>query len=281
MSRVVGAFWLPHNPVMYAAPMAASEEQRERVSAAYAECARRLAELRPTTLIIVGNDHYILFGTECLPRYLIGTGDIRGSLGSLPGLDKLRVSNNEELAGFIAQHGFAHGFDWSVARSFSVDHAISIPHHLVVQPAQRALGVELPCIPVYLACAVDPYLSLQRAAELGREIGEAVAAFPGDERVVVIGSGGLSHWVGTAEMGRVDEAFDHEVLAHGVAGDLDALCAYRDEEIVERAGNGAMEIRNLICALAAVAEPKGEVVAYEPVEPWVTGMGFLAITPAQ
>lgn len=188
------------------------------------------------------------------------------------------MSNNEALVGFIAQHGFAHGFDWAVARSFSVDHAISIPHHLV---AQRALGVELPCIPVYLACAVDPYLSLQRAAELGREIGEAVAAFLGDERVVVIGSGGLSHWVGTAEMGRVDEAFDREVLAHGVAGDLDALCTYRDEEIVERAGNGTMEIRNLICALAAVSAPQDEVVAYESVESWVTGMGFLAVTPAQ
>ena len=280
MGKVVGAFWVPHNPVMYVAPEAPNPAQREAVHAAYAECARRLVELDPTTVIIVGNDHYILFGTQCLPRYLIGTGDIEGALGSLPGLGKLVTQNNEPLAGFIAQHGFDNGFDWTVARSFSVDHAVSIPHHLVVKPAQQALGYELPCIPVYLACAVDPFLSLQRTAELGREIRAAVEAFPADERVVVIGSGGISHWVGTAEMGRVSEDFDREVLAHGVAGDLDALCAYRDEEIIGRAGNGAMEIRNLICALAAVEGGKGEIVGYEPVEPWVTGMGFLAVKPS-
>ncbi|MNQ45359.1 Protocatechuate 4,5-dioxygenase beta chain [compost metagenome] len=190
------------------------------------------------------------------------------------------TQNNEQLAGFIAQHGFDNGFDWAVARSFSVDHAVSIPHHLVVKPAQQALGYELPCIPVYLACAVDPFLSLKRTAELGREIRAAVEAFPADERVVVIGSGGISHWVGTAEMGRVNEGFDREVLAHGVAGDLEALCAYSNEQIIGRAGNGAMEIRNLICALAAVEGGKGEVVGYEAVEPWVTGMGFLAVKPS-
>ena len=277
MGKVVGAFWVPHNPVMYVAPEAPNPAQREAVHAAYAECARRLVELEPTTVIVVGNDHYILFGTQCLPRYLIGTGEIEGALGSLPGLDKLVTRNNEPLAGFIAEHGFANGFDWTVARSFSVDHAISIPHHLVVKPAQQALGYELPCIPVYLACAVDPFLPLERAAELGREIRAAVEAFPADERVVVIGSGGISHWVGTVESGRVNEAFDREILAHGVNGDLAALCAYADADILERGGNGAMEIRNFACAMAAVPDARGEVVAYEAVPAWVTGLGFLQL----
>ena len=280
MGKIVGGFWMPHDPVMFVAPDAPPQAQRDNVWGAYELCARRMAELDATAAIIVGNDHYILFGTHCLPRYLIGTGDVDGPIEGLPGLKRGVVNNHQALARHIVAEGEEQGIDWTVARSFTVDHAFAIPHQLTVQAAERMLGRSIPTIPVYLACGVDPYISFKRAAELGRQIRAAVESFDADERVVIIGSGGISHWVGTAESGQVNEEFDREVLAHGVAGDLAALCAYRDEEIIGRAGNGAMEIRNLICALAAVAGGKGEVVGYEPVEPWVTGMGFLAVKPS-
>ena len=277
MGKIVGGFWMPHDPVMFVAPKAPPEAQRDAVWGAYAECARRLAELEPTSVIIVGCDHYILFGTHCLPRYVIGTGDVDGPIDRLPGLQRRVVKNHEVLAEQIVAHGDANGVDWSVARSFTVDHSFSIPHQLVVQPAEQLMGKTLPSIPVYLACGVDPYISLQRSADLGRQIRAAVEAFDADERVAIIGSGGISHWVGTVEMGKVAEDFDREILALGVKGDLDALCAYRDEDILRRGGNGAMEIRNFACAMAALEQPVGEVIAYEAVPAWVTGLGFLQL----
>ncbi|WPN32301.1 MULTISPECIES: protocatechuate 3,4-dioxygenase [unclassified Pseudomonas] len=277
MGKIVGGFWMPHDPVMFVAPNAPPQSQRNAVWGAFEQCAQRLAQLAPTSVIIVGCDHYILFGTQCLPRYVIGIGDVDGPIDRLPGLERGTVLNQEKLAGHIDEHGETMGIDWTVARSFTVDHSFSIPHQLVVKPAQSILGCELPSIPVYLSCGVDPYISLQRAADLGRQIRAAVESFDADERVVIIGSGGISHWVGTAEMGRVAEDFDQEILTHGVNGDLQALCAYSDEEILRRAGNGAMEIRNFACAMAAVANPTGEVVAYEAVPAWVTGLGFLQL----
>ena len=277
MGKIVGSFWMPHDPVMFVAPKAPPEAQREAVWQAYADCARRLAELEPTAVIIVGCDHYILFGTHCLPRYVIGTGDVDGPIDRLPGLQRRVVSNHQALAEHIVAHGDATGVDWSVARSFTVDHSFSIPHQLVVQPAEQLLGKTLPSIPVYLACGVDPYISLKRSADLGRQLRAAVEAFDADERVVIIGSGGISHWVGTVEMGKVAEDFDREILELGVKGDLEGLCAYSDEEILRRAGNGAMEIRNFACAMAALEQPVGEVVAYEAVPAWVTGLGFVQL----
>lgn len=280
MGKIVGGFWMPHNPVMFVAPDAPPEAQREAVWGAYTQCAERLAALRPTSVIIVGCDHYILFGTHCLPRYVIGTGDVDGPIDRLPGLVRESVPNNERLAGHIVEHGQADGIDWTVARSFTVDHSFSIPHQLVVKPAQQLLGCELPTIPVYLACGVDPYITLPRAADLGRQIRAAVESFDENERVVIIGSGGISHWVGTVEMGRVAEEFDQEILRHGINGDLQSLCAYTDEEILRRAGNGAMEIRNFACAMAALERPQGEVIAYEAVPVWVTGLGFVQLKEA-
>ncbi|TBW06467.1 protocatechuate 3,4-dioxygenase [Azotobacter chroococcum subsp. isscasi] len=281
MGKIVGGFWMPHDPVMFVAPEAPPQKQRDKVWGAYQDCARRLAELEPTAVIIVGCDHYILFGTHCLPRYLIGTGDVDGPIDRLPGLNREVVTNHEALANHIVAHGEQQGIDWSVARSFTVDHAFSIPHQLVVRPAEQLMGRRLPSIPVYLACGVDPFIRFERAADLGRQIRAAVEAFDADERVAIIGSGGISHWVGTAESGRVNEAFDREVLAIGERGDLAALCAYRDEDILERGGNGAMEIRNFACAMAAVPGARGETIAYEAVPAWVTGLGFLQLHPEE
>lgn len=277
MGKIVGGFWMPHDPVMLVAPEAPAQAQRDIVWGGYRACAERLAALEPTSVIIIGCDHYILFGTHCLPRYLIGTGDLDGPVEALPGLTRGVINNQQALAGHIAQHGFEQGFDWAVARSFSVDHSYAIPHEYVVRPAQQALGRTLPSIPVYLACGVDPYLSLARAAELGHEIRAAVESFDDDERVVVIGSGGISHWVGTVEMGQVSEDFDREILDIGVRGDLEALIGYRDQDILDRAGNGAMEIRTFACAMAAVPQAQGEILAYAAVPEWVTGLGFLEL----
>jgi protocatechuate 4,5-dioxygenase beta chain len=39
---------------------------------------QRLRELAGDTVVIAGEDHYVLFGPQCLPRCLIGIGDVDG-----------------------------------------------------------------------------------------------------------------------------------------------------------------------------------------------------------
>ena len=156
MGKIVGGFWMPHDPVMFVAPDAPSESVREKIWGAFDLCAQRLVELEPTSVIIVGCDHFILFGPHCLPKYVIGTGDLDGPVESLPGLTRAPVSNHCALAEHIVAEAETQGIDWTVARSFTVDHSFSIPQQLVVQPAEKMLGRTLPCVPVYLACGADP-----------------------------------------------------------------------------------------------------------------------------
>lgn len=276
MGTIVGAFLVPHDPVMYVAPEAPPLAKREAVHAAFRSCAERLAALKPSTVIIVGCDHYMLFGPDCLPSYLIATGDIDGPIDQLPGLRRTVLQNNEALAGHIAEHGKENGFDWAVARAFTVDHSISIPQQLIVDPL-RAAGIDVKTIPVYLACTVDPYIKFRRAAELGAAIRAAVEAFPADERVAIIGSGGISHWVGSAQMGRVNEAFDREIIGYALDDNLDGLCALSDQYIIDNGGEGGMEVRNYACAMGAVPGARGELLGYEAVPEWVTGLGFVQL----
>lgn len=276
MGTIVGGFAVSHCPIMYVAPEAPSQEVRRRMWGAFQTCAERLAALAPTAVVIIGADHCLNFGPGCLPQYLIGTGDVDGPIDVLPGLKRQAIPTREPLARFIAEHGFEHGFDWTVARAFTVDHAVAMPDRLIVEPA-RAQGLSIGTIPVYLAAGSDPYLKMRRAVAVGGAIRAAVEAAPADERVVVIGSGGISHWVGTPEMGRVNEAFDREIIGYACRGDTAAMAALSDAYILEHGGNGAMEIRQWACAMGALPGARGELIEYAPVPEWVTGLGFVQL----
>lgn len=276
MGKIVGGFLVPHDPVMFVAPEAPKKEVAERMWNAFAQCAERLEALNPTSVVIVGADHYMLFGTNCLPQYLIGTGEVDGPIDALPGLRRGNIPDSQKLAREIAKYGHANGFDWTVARAFTVDHAVAIPNQLMVEPARKN-GKEIGIIPVYLAAGVDPFISMKRCAELGASIKNAVESLPDDERVVIIGSGGISHWVGVAEMGRVNEKFDREIIQYALDGDLNGITSLSDEYILAEGGNGGMEIRQWVCAMGALPGAKGELIDYEAVPEWVTGLGFVQL----
>ena len=276
MGQVVGGLLVPHDPVMFVEPEAPPADIRERIWGAFRACADHLAEMEASSVVIIGADHYFNFGTGCLPQYLIGTGDVEGPLDTLPGLKRKIIPTSQPLAGSIAAHGHEHGFDWAVARAISVDHAVAIPDRLIVDPV-RARGQRIGTVPVYVAAGVDPYISMRRAIELGGEMRAAIEAMPGDERVVIVGSGGLSHWVGMARMGQVNESFDREIMGYACTGNLAAMRALSDAYILEHGGNGGMEVRQWAVAMGAMPGSRGEIIEYAPVPEWVTGLGFVRL----
>ncbi|RMI32657.1 DODA-type extradiol aromatic ring-opening family dioxygenase [Nocardia stercoris] len=275
MAELVGGFLVPHDPMVLTDPQAPPEAVQERITEAYAEVARRVADLAATTLIIIGTDHYLLFGPGCLPQALIGSGDVDGPLERLPGMRRRQFPDNTALARHLVSHGHRTGIDWAVADSLTVDHSVAIPYFRI------GLDAELPVIPIYLACGVEPMLPLRRAEQIGQNLKEAVESWDGNERVVVIGSGGISHWVGTGDMGRVNEQFDRMVLDLVTAGDVAALVSLTDDYILEHGGNGGLEIRNFIAAMAALGSCTGDVIAYEAVPEWITGLGFAELIPSR
>lgn len=273
MATIVGGLMVPHVPLISALPELPPLAKREATMGAFRATARRIQELGASTVVVVGDDHYTLFGPHCLPRCLIAIGDVEGPVEPWLGIAKREVENNQPLARHIMQYGFDHGVDWAVSKTMVLDHSAMVPIEFAIRPCA---GVKV--IPVYLSCAVEPLITSRRAREIGRVIGDAIRAFPSDERVVMMGTGGLSHWVGMAKMGQINESWDRQVLELIVKGDLDALCAMADDSIIETAGNGALEIKNWITAIAALGGATGRIIDYTPVHEWVTGCGFVEMT---
>ncbi|MBN9430613.1 MAG: protocatechuate 3,4-dioxygenase [Burkholderiales bacterium] len=269
MAKIVCGFCVPHDPLITGKPGAASAQQSGVVHDAFEQVRGRMIELEVDTVIVIGDDHYAMFSPGCLPSILIGIGDLQGPLEpeSFLGIPNRRIANHPALAEFIMEYGFSRGFDWGVAKSLTLDHSTMVPIHFAVPETAKT-------VPIYIACGVTPLIRNQRCKELGKMLGQAVAAWPGDERIAILGTGGISHWVGMAEYGRVNEDFDRMILDVVQAGEVDRLVDLNDEDVVKQAGNGALELKIWIVAMSAMPTLKPRVIAYEAVEAWITGLGF-------
>jgi hypothetical protein len=138
--------------------------------------------------------------------------------------------------------------------------------------------LQLPLIPIVQNCAVYPMMPLRRWYAFGVALGEAIRSYVGLDRVALVGAGGLSHFIGVPRVGDIDEEFDRWFLDVLERGDIDAVLDLSDEEL-ELAGNGAHEIRSWLAVAGAVAPARGQTMAYEPIYPWITGMGVSRFEP--
>jgi len=101
---------------------------------------------------------------------------------------------------------------------------------------------DLPVVPVFLNTYYPPNQPTpRRCYKLGQAIREAVESWPGDARVGVVGSGGLSHFV-------VDEELDRGVIDALKRKDAEALQSLPRKKL----NSGSSEIRMWITVGGAV-----------------------------
>jgi len=276
MAEVVGGFLMPHVPAIPGGGFGAEPAQVAVINKTFDLISKRTSELGADTVIIIGDDHYENFGPHCIPSCLIVTGDVDVSPHAQTlGIEGGPIPNNEPLARHILETGYAEGIDWAFAKSLDVDHSVGVPYHMTVKCLP-----DVKVIPIYLNCVVQPFISSRRAFQIGQGLLRAVRSWSGAERVVVYGTGGISHWVGGPGMGHVNVEFDRRVLKLIEQGDTEALIALSDETVLADAGNGGLEIKNWICALGALGDARAETLAYEPIPQWTTGCGFAQLKVA-
>jgi catalytic LigB subunit of aromatic ring-opening dioxygenase len=138
---------------------------------------------------------------------------------------------------------------------------------------------DVPIVTVYTNCAAPPLPSPRRCRGVGAFVGDYIRGRASAERIALVATGGLSHWVGTPETGRINPEWDHRVLDHITRGDTVPLTRLTSSDIERDGGNRGQEIRNWIALMGAVPGWKGELLAYEPVEEWITGCATVWVHP--
>src|SRR6266481_4560830 len=149
------------------------------------------------------------------------------------------------------------------------DDGVSVPMHYL-NPSGS-----IPLVPVTMNCTVPPIPTPERAYQVGTTLREMLKAYPGNERIAILATGGLSHEPGGPRYFWVDEEFDLWFLDLLKKGDHQALLRECTLERMEEAGSGGTA--ELIAWVLALAFTKGpaEVLAYMPALAWRSGTGMV------
>ncbi len=276
MAEVVAGIACSHVPLM-ASPQnweRLPEAERKRLWEGFARAAEILEEARPDVLITFADDHFDRCFLDNLPAFLVGIGE--EAVGpAVAGFDipSVRLPIASELARFIVREGLERGVDFAFSEELPLDHAEIAP---LMHLAPRW---DRPIIPIVVNAFAPPMPSPRRCFDVGAFVGRCVERFPDSSRVAIVGTGGLSHWVGPPQMGRINEEFDRWFLDCLVERRIDEATGryarYEDLEAV--AGNGGHEIRDWLAVAGAMTERlRPQVLAYEPLKPWMTGTGIMA-----
>lgn len=274
MGHLVGAFATAHSPGLTGFPEREDAAKRAAIVAAFDDVRRRISALRPDAIIAVSVEHFTNFSLANLPAFAIATapsylGPVTEQMGEFLGISQRRYPGAAELGEHLYRHAIDTEFDPSlIAGDLDFDENFCVPLSFL-DPDSR-----IPLVPIIVNGVNHPGPTARRCYAFGRMLRDGIETQDGVGRVVVLGTGGLSHWVGMREAGTINEGFDREFLRRMGSDDGSELTAYRQDDIDE-AGNGADEIRAWIVA-AGAAGVGFDTLAYEPTPVWLTGTAIAA-----
>ena len=220
--------------------------------AAMARLRDDVAAARLDALIVVGDDQEELFHHDNMPAIGIYYGEtIRGRLPYQKEIVEADYPCDAPLARHLIASLQQYCFDLSVMRALPEGqregHAFSFVHRFYLPDG-------VPIVPVFLNAYYPPNQPPPaRCVALGEALRRAVEASPGNARVGVMASGGLSHFI-------VDEAFDHSLI--------DALrrkdAAFFRNAPLTKLMSGSSEMRNWICLAGTLGSLEMQWVSYVP-----------------
>lgn len=228
---ITAAIGLSHSPLL---DRARADPIVERgFSDAVADAAAVMRDARPDAIIVFFPDHMNGFFHGDIPDFALSeTADSLGDYGTAPGA----IDVPGYLVRSLSASLLAQGIDVPLLSHMIVDHGAAQPMEL--------LRTTSPVIPFFINCALAPRPSFRAVEALGKAIGIWAQAV--NKRIVVIGSGGLSH---------------DPPLPIRTAEDLDAPSAPRTLSHQERA------TRQMRVYDAALTFGTGEAGACRPLSP--------------
>lgn len=229
---------------------------------------------RPDLFVIVYNDHMNRFFFDAYPTFALGVGEIHTQADEGWGKRPLPdVPGDPDFAWHLARSLVEDEFDPTICQEMSVDHGV-----LSFLPVLTDNELKVPVVPIAVNVIQHPLPTARRLFRLGDAIRRAVEAYPGDKRVVVMGTGGLSHQLHGQNFGRVNPAWDNSFMDL-LESDPESLAGLPHREWMERGGTEGIEMIMWLAMRGAMG-PLVRRLHRNYCAPLMTGYGLLALEPA-
>ena len=250
MATIVGAIATSHIPAIGKAIAAGLQEEPywKPFFDGYKAVRAFIAEARPDVAVVVYNDHGLNFFLDKMPAFAIGASAEYCNADEGWGLPVSQpYPGHPEFSWHVIESLVADEFDVTTCQELFVDHGFTVPMSLIW--GKGPLPVRT--IPVVLNTVQYPYPTANRCLNLGRAIGRAIESFQEDLRVVVLGTGGLSHQLEGERAGFINAEFDREFMSRIVC-DPESLARYSTPELIRLVGSQGIEVLNWLVMRGAL-----------------------------
>ena len=215
-----------------------------------------LAREKPDVAVVFYNDHGLNFFLDKLPTFAVGAAVQYRNEDEGWGIPVSRsISGDPELSWYLINALVADEFDITMCQDMLVDHAVTIPLALM-WPGEKWQGIKI--VPVSINTVQHPLPSLSRCFKLGRSIGRAVENYGKDLRVMMVGTGGLSHQLDGKRAGFINREFD-KLCMDKIVSEPETLTRYSIHDLVAEAGAQGVEFLNWMAMRGALTGAITEV----------------------
>ncbi|MCC6947366.1 MAG: protocatechuate 3,4-dioxygenase [Bradyrhizobiaceae bacterium] len=204
---------------------------------------------KPDIAVFFYNDHGLNFFLDKMPTFAVGAANEYHNDDEGWGLPVSRsFAGDAAFSWHLIEALVADEFDVTMCQEMLVDHAVAVPMQLM-WPNAKEWPVKI--IPVSINTVQHPLPSAARCFKFGRSIGRAIESYAGNQKVMVVGTGGLSHQLDGERAGFINKEFDL-LCMDKIVSDPEALTGYSSEKLVELAGTQGVELLNWIAMRGAL-----------------------------
>jgi len=214
-----------------------------------------LAREKPDVAVVFYNDHGLNFFLDRLPTFAVGAASEYKNQDEGWGIPVSRsIAGDPALSWHIINNLVADEFDITMCQEMLVDHAVTIPMTLMWPGEKWTVRI----VPISINTVQHPLPSVKRCLNLGRSVGRAVQSYPQELRVMIVGTGGLSHQLDGKRAGFINKEFD-QLCMDKLVGEPEALTRYSIHDLVEESGAQGVEFLNWMAMRGALTGQVREV----------------------
>ena len=209
---------------------------------------RWLETARPDVVVVIYNDHGLNFFLDTMPTFSVGAAAEYRNADEGWGIPTVPAFQGEQdLSWHLIQSLMAEDFDLTTCQAMQVDHAFTLPMALLWPDQNWPVKV----VPVCINTVQLPLPTAARCYKLGEAIGRAVRSWNTDQRVLVLGTGGLSHQLDGERAGFINKDFDLQFM-ESLTTDPTWATQYSIHELIEKTGTQGVELVMWLAARGAL-----------------------------
>jgi protocatechuate 4,5-dioxygenase, beta chain len=214
-----------------------------------------LAEMKPDVVLVAYNDHGLNFFLDKMPTFAIGAAESYSNADEGWGIPQMPpFAGDVDLSWHLIEQLMAEEFDITTCQEMLVDHALTLPMALLWPDQNWPVKI----VPVCVNTVLFPLPTAARCFKFGQAIGRAIESFPGDQKVLVMGTGGLSHQLEGERAGHINKPFDEQFM-DSLTRDPAWATRQSINDLVKAAGTQGIELLNWLVARGAT-EAAGRAV---------------------